>query len=110
MADDRYRAVRTDTAAALRLAGKRGEIHPDDAVAFIYPDRAYFDAAAQRDREIHHNEVIGPFDTPEGLMGIVDLRPQLALSGDRIADPALPDDYFTERIRERLERAAPHVR
>lgn len=39
------KTARTDTAAAVRLAGKHGEIHPDDAVAFIYPD---LDAFSER--------------------------------------------------------------
>jgi hypothetical protein len=80
------------TGAALRVAGKRAEIHPHDAVAFIYPDRAYFEASAQRDREIHHNDVIGPLVTDAGLIGIVDMRRQLREMGASATDPAFPDD------------------
>lgn len=87
------RAERTDTAAALRLAGLRGQIHPVDAVAFIYPGRAYFEASAGRDRELHHNDVHGPYETPAGLLGIVDIRPQLREQGLVPADPARPDDW-----------------
>jgi hypothetical protein len=92
------RAERTDTAAALRLAGKRDEIHPLDAVAFLYPDRAYFEASAGRDREIHHNDVHGPYVTDAGLLGIVDIRPQLREQGLRVTDPALPDDWSPATI------------
>jgi hypothetical protein len=79
------------TAAALRLAGKRDEIHPNDAVALIYPSREYFEASARRDREIHHNDVIGPLVTEMGLLGIVDLRRQMRESGWQVTDPSLPD-------------------
>lgn len=93
MTAPQLRAQRTDTAAALRLAGKRDEIHPLDAVAFLYPDRAYFEASAKRDREIHHNDVIGPFIAGDGLLGIVDIRRQVREHGWRVTDPALPDDW-----------------
>lgn len=90
---EEIRAERTNTAAALRTAGLRAEIHPVDAVAFIYPDRAYFERSAQRDRELHHNEVHGPFETEDGLLGIVDIRPQLRDRDLRVTDPSLPDDW-----------------
>lgn len=86
------KAERTDTAAALRLAGLREKIHPRDAVAFIYPGRAYFDASARRDREIHRNDVHGPFETADGLLGIVDIRPAVREAGILATDPAMPDD------------------
>jgi hypothetical protein len=85
------KAQRTDTAAALRTAGLREEIHPIDAVAFIYPGRAYFDRSAARDREIHGNDVHGPFETEAGLLGIVDMRPQLREHGILVTDPTMPD-------------------
>lgn len=78
-------------AAALRLAGKRAEIHPNDVVALIYPSREYFEASAARDRENHHNDVIGPLVTEMGLLGIVDMRRQLRESGWQVTDPSLPD-------------------
>jgi hypothetical protein len=95
---DEHRAVRTDTAAALRRAGLRGEIHPLDAVAFIYPDREYFEASAKRDREEHHNDVHGPFETEDGLLGIVDIRPQFREMGYAITSPALPDDHMPVKV------------
>lgn len=96
---DEHRAVRTDTAAALRRAGLRDEIHPLDAVAFIYPDREYFEASAKRDRENHHNDVHGPFETEDGLLGIVDMRPQLRQQGVACTHPRLPDDYAPAKAR-----------
>lgn len=94
-----FRAQRTDTATALRTAGLRGEIHPLDAVAFIYPDRDYFEASAKRDREMHRNDVHGPYETPDGLLGIVDIRRQVRESGLLATDPAMPDDYAPARSR-----------
>jgi hypothetical protein len=83
--------VRTDTAQALRDHGLRDQIHPDDAVAFIYPSREVFEASAKRDREIHGNDVHGPFETEAGLVGIVDMRPQFRGTGVTATDPGLPD-------------------
>jgi hypothetical protein len=88
------RAVRTDTAAALRTAGLRDQVHQVDAVAFYYPDRGYFERSAGRDRELHHNDVHGPYETPGGLLGIVDIRRQLREHGWRVTDPELPDDWM----------------
>lgn len=48
---------------------------------------------AARDRELHHNDVHGPYDTPAGLLGIVDMRGQMRERGWRVADPELPDDW-----------------
>ena len=93
MTTPQLRAERADTAAALRLAGLRTQIHPYDAVAFFYPDRAYFEASAERDRQIHHNDVHGPFIAGDGLLGIVDIRRQLREHGYKVTDPALPDDW-----------------
>jgi hypothetical protein len=92
---------RTDTAAALRLAGRRDEIHPADAMAFTYPDREYFEASAKRDRENNGNEVIGPFETDEGLIGIVSMQPQMRARGWEVTDPALPDDYGPGAVKSR---------
>jgi len=98
-APEERKAVRTGTAAALRLAGLRDEVHPHDAMAFIYPDRAYFERSAARDRELLRNDVHGPYETPEGLLGIVDIRPQLRERGLRATDPELPDDWTPPRVR-----------
>lgn len=102
--DRQARRVR-NTGDALRLAGLRHELHPHDAVAFIYPTREYFDASADRDRRKHGNDVHGPYDTAQGLLGIVDIRRQMRewqqelrsrhpdspASGDGTTNPALPD-------------------
>lgn len=94
-------AVRTDTATALRRAGLRDQIHPLDAVAFIYPNRKYFEVSAKRDREEHGNEVTGPIETEDGLLGIVDIRPQFREMGIMITPPSLPDDYAPAKAHRR---------
>lgn len=81
-------SARFDTAEALRLAGKRGEIHPADAVAFIYPDVATFERYAASNRVNEGVDAIGPLEDGGRVVGIVDLR--RALFG-RVTDPSLPD-------------------
>lgn len=81
-----------DTARVLRWLGLRGELHPRDAVAFSYPDREVFEASAQRDREVHGNDVHGPYETETGPVAVVDLRPQLRTRGVPPTPPSLPDD------------------
>jgi hypothetical protein len=83
-------AQRADTPAGLRLAGLREVIHPDDAVAFLYPDRRFFEESAAADRALG-NQVYGPWPTEAGLLGIVDVRPQLSLASCPLTNPALPD-------------------
>lgn len=90
----KFKARRLDSAQVLREHGLRDKIHPVDAFAFEYPDRAYFDESAARDRENNGNDVHGPWETETGAVGIVDIRPQLASAGIAGTDPALPDDYM----------------
>jgi hypothetical protein len=88
-----------DSARVLRYLGLRDQIHPFDVVAFVYPDRACFDASAKRDRELYGNDVLGPWETEAGLVGIVDMRPQmLAGWGMAPTDPALPDDITSRSL------------
>ena len=77
----------------LRYAGLRDQLHPRDAVACTYPDRAYFEESARRDREIWGNRIHGPWETEAGLIAIVDITPQLREGKMEITDPALPDTW-----------------
>lgn len=86
-----------DSARVLRAVGLRDQIHPQDAVCFTFPDRATFEASAKRDREIHGNDVHGPYETEGGVIGVVDMRPQLRRIGGLPADPAEPDDAVHPR-------------
>lgn len=87
----------TDTAAALRLLGLRRQVHPDDAVAFIYRDwaaSAAFDAA---DVGYHGVPRLGTVAVDGGVLGVLDLRPALAADAAAAGrsweptDPARPD-------------------
>lgn len=89
-----------NSARVLREVGLRDQIHPCDAWCFAYPSRAVFDASAERDRALG-NTVHGPYDTADGLVGVIDIRPQLRAHmfaagqvGDPATDPARPDDYL----------------
>jgi hypothetical protein len=87
--------VRTlDCAQVLRDLGLRDQIHPGDAVCFAYPSREVFEESARRDREINGNEVLGPFETSDGLVGVVDMRPQFPAHGMPVTDPAEADGYY----------------
>lgn len=88
------RAVRVDTARVLREhLDLRAVLHPYDAVAFCYPDRDYFERSAARDREVHGNDVHGPWEADGGLIAVVDMRPQLRRLGKEPTDPVLPDAW-----------------
>jgi len=84
-----------DSARALRHLGLRDQIHPYDAFVFAFPDREAFEASAKRDREINGHDVLGPYETEAGVVGICDIRPQLRAHGLAAIDPALPDDVYS---------------
>lgn len=100
------RMVRHDrTGDVLRMAGLRDLLHPNDAVALIYPSLGYFAGSARRERQENNNDAYGPYPVDGALLGIVDMRPQLRtlelelkaahpesyMPGDGTTDPALPD-------------------
>jgi hypothetical protein len=82
-----------DTPAVLRALGLRDTIHPADAFAFTYPNRAEFEESAAANRDLG-NTVHGPWLTEAGVVAVVDIRPQLTAKGGGPTDPALPDDYW----------------
>lgn len=81
-----------DTARVLDWLGLRGELHPFDAVAFSYPSREVFEEIVRRDRDLG-NDVLGPYETEAGIVGVVDMRPQMQANGAPATDPSLPDDW-----------------
>lgn len=76
---------RVDTAAALRLAGLRGEVHPQDAIAFTYPsdEAAEAFATANRDAGLSVTRV----STEAGPVNVIDLRSALS----HVTNPTEPD-------------------
>jgi len=81
-----------DCGAALRALGLREYIHPADAKAFLYPSREAADAFAAGNLRHHGHPDLGSYETPEGIVGLTDLRPALAEAAGVTADPRLPDD------------------
>jgi hypothetical protein len=91
-----------DSARVLRALGLRDQIHPRDAACFAYPSAQVFEESAKRDREIHGNDVLGPFETEGGLVGVVDIRPQLRSHGVPVTDPAGPDGAYPGMVALRM--------
>lgn len=84
-----------DTAAALRLAGARSQVHPADALAFTYRDLAAARAYAQANLDGHGIPSLGIAVTESGTaIGVLDLRAPFARhDGWTPADPAWPDTW-----------------
>jgi hypothetical protein len=87
-----------DTAAALRLLGLRGQVHPRDAYAFTYRDQAAADAWQAATLDHHGVPSLGTAAVDGAVVGVYDLRPALArLAGLPPAavatPPGLPDGW-----------------
>jgi hypothetical protein len=79
-------------ADALRLIGKRDEVHPLDVVACAYRDRAA--AGAWRESgESHNQPTLGIAELDGEIISVIDLRPQLADDGRLPTLLARPDDW-----------------
>jgi hypothetical protein len=76
-----------DAAEALRMTGKRSEVHPNDVAAFVHRSQESFEAFAASNRQHNGFETYGPLECGHGVLGIVDMRPALPIP----TDPALPD-------------------
>lgn len=76
-----------DASDALRMIGKRAEIHPNDVAAFAHRSRESFEAFAASNREHNDFETYGPLECGGCVLGVVDMRPALP----RPTDPTLPD-------------------
>jgi hypothetical protein len=81
-------AAYRDTAGALRLIGIRGEVHPDDAYASIYPNRECAEVFAASNLRHNHCPDLGLIERDYGWLGVTDLRPQAGL----VTPPSVPDD------------------
>jgi hypothetical protein len=82
-----------DTAGALRLIGKRDEVHPDEAVAFTYPSRECAEAFAASNLKRDGVPSLGLTERAGAWLGVLDLRPCYATSQSYLAtDPSVPDD------------------
>jgi hypothetical protein len=82
-----------DTAMALRLLGKRDEVHPRDAFACVYSSREAAEAFREANREHWGHPSLGIVVVDGGVLGVSDLRPALRGFGAEPTNPALPDDW-----------------
>lgn len=77
----------TDTGAALRLAGRRGDVHPADAIAFRYPSREAAQAYADSNAAHNHVPSLGIVADGGTWVGVLDLRGKCG----PVTDAAEPD-------------------
>jgi hypothetical protein len=75
--------------SSLRILGLRDTVHPDDAVALVYPTRDAAEAFAASNLEHEHLPSLGITQTSAGWIGVTDLRPP---PGYLVTDPAAADD------------------
>lgn len=79
-----------DRFAALRLIGRRDEVHPDDALAFLYASREAAEAFAATNERYSSIRPLGIMEHDGAWLGVLDLRGTLGRSP--ITDPAVADD------------------
>jgi len=80
-----------DTATALRTIGRRQEVHPKDAIAFLYSNQEAADAFAAANLEHHGHQSLGSYATAEGVVGVIDIRAAQEVLGRSATDPAEAD-------------------
>lgn len=83
--------TRADTAVALRTIGKGQEVHPKDAVAYLYRDQEAADAFAASNLETYGLSTLGSYATHLGVIAVLDLRPSMRAHGSALTDPAEAD-------------------
>lgn len=76
---------------ALRLIGKRDEVHPRDVIAFVWRDPELAEEACRGNREWFEHDVWGPIMIDGGMLEVIDFRPDLRRQGLPVTDPSLPD-------------------
>jgi hypothetical protein len=82
-----------DTAGALRLLGKRAEVHPRCAFAAVYSSQEAAEAFRDANLEYWGHPSLGLTVVDGGVLGAIDLRPSLRGFGVEPTDPALPDGW-----------------
>lgn len=88
----RYGVPKTaDTAQALRTIGRRQEVHPKDAIAFLYANQEAADAFAATNLEHHGHQSLGSYATADGVVGVIDIRAAQEALGHAATDPAEAD-------------------
>lgn len=88
----RYGVPKTvDTSVALHTIGRRQEVHPKDAIAFLYRDQEAADAFAVSNLEHYGHQSLGSYATPDGVVGVIDIRHAQLDLGRGVTDPAEAD-------------------
>src|SRR5205807_9953271 len=84
-----------DPGDALRLIGARAQVHPRDVVAFVYRDDAAADAYAASNADHYGLPLLGRAAPAAGggVVGVLDLRPELTRRGLPETPPDLPDGW-----------------
>jgi hypothetical protein len=77
----------------LRLFGMRQFVHPRDVAIFAYRDQPAADAWARTNLEHFGHPSLAAAVGGDEIVGVLDLRPSLALSDIKPTDPSLPDDW-----------------
>lgn len=85
--------ARVDNAAALRLLGRRDEVHPRDVSACVYQSREAAQAWADANREHWRHPSLGIVAVDGGVLGVTDLRSALREFGTKPTDPTWSDDW-----------------
>lgn len=85
--------VAVEPGPALRLFGRRNEIHPRDVVACLHSSTEAAEAFTAANREHWHHDTLGPVVVDGGVLAVVDLRGALRAHGCEPTDPRLPDDH-----------------
>jgi hypothetical protein len=83
----------TDRGMALRLIGRRHEIHPRDVVAFRHRHVGVADLSEFLNREWYGHEIAGRVMLDNGILIVLDLRPSLRRQNIPVTDPVRPDDW-----------------
>lgn len=83
---------RVDRGAALRIAGLRGQVHPADVAAHVYPSLRVASAWIAGNGN-YGLPALGQVATEMGVVVVFDLRPVLAAAGEEIVSPARTDTY-----------------
>lgn len=88
-----------DAGLALRMVGRRDEVHPRDAYAMRYPNDESADLGAYLNTAWYGHEILGRAALDDGVVIVLDLRPamrRLTPASDELrepTDPTLPDDW-----------------
>jgi hypothetical protein len=83
---------RADAATALETLGVT-DVRPEDVAAFLYRDRESADAYAAANLENQGLTVLGTYEVGSGVIGVLDLRPEIARLEDHLHQTRARDPH-----------------